>query len=563
MKRCPQCRRAYPDDTLSYCLDDGVQLVYGPDDPDPETAILTTPPTSESATRTFETPPSVQSSDSAIDPFLQTRSSKKTILIAFFGVVLLALLGMAGYRYLRPSPSKEINSIAVLPFTNASGSADAEYLSDGITDTLINSLSKIPGLNVKARSSVYRYKDQNVDPATVGKDLSVKAVLIGRVVQRGDGLSLYLSLVDTDTGNQIWGEDYDRKLADIVAVQKEITQDVSQKLQLRLSGTDVQRATKNYTNDPEAYQLYLRGRHHVLKATTQDIETGIKYFQQAIDRDPSYAMAYVGLADAYRAPGLESVPSQALSRSKAAVQKALEIDDSLADAHAILGFIIFWYEWNWAASEAELKRAIELDPKNADAHLFYAHLLSNTGRHDQALSEAKLAQELDPLNVRTNALEGEFLLHAGHVDEGIARLKATIELDPNNWMAHLFSTSAYIEKGMFDEAIAEGRKTIEINPHSRSFSFLGYALAKSGRKAEANEELQKILDQSRLQWVSPYSVAMLYNGLDDREQTFKWLEKGLADHDPRMVFLKVEPKWNNLRSEAHFQEISKKAGFTD
>ena len=564
MKQCPECKRVYNDESLNFCLDDGTELIYGP--AEPPTAIMSSKDemVSEAATRTAGVP----TSGSERPSFDSRRTSNGTpsrrlLATALLGVVLVTLIGLGGYWYLRPTAAKQINSLAVMPFSNDSGTPDAEYLSDGITDTLINSLSKIPGLNVKARSSVYRYKGQNVEPAMVGKDLSVKAVLIGRVVQRGDGLSLYLSLVDTDTGNQIWGEDYDRKLADIVAVQKEITQDVSQKLQLRLSGADVQRATKNYTNDPEAYQLYLRGRHHVLKSTLPEIETGIKCFQQAIDRDPSYAMAYVGLADAYRAPALESVPSEALSKSKAAVQKALEIDDSLADAHATLGFIIFWYEWNWAASEAELKRAIELDPKNADAHLFYAHLLSNTGRHDEALNEAKLARELDPLNVRTNALEGQFLVHAGHVDEGIARLKATIELDPNNWMAHLFSTSAYIEKGMFDEAIAEGRKTIEIAPHSRSFSFLGYALAKSGRKSEANAELQKILEQSHTQWVSPYSVSLLYNGLDDREQTYKWLEKGLVDRDPRMVFLKVEPKWNNLRSDPHFQEISRKAGFTD
>jgi len=564
MKQCPECKRVYNDESLNFCLDDGTELIYGP--AEPPTAIMSSKDEmfSEAATRTTGVPTS-----GSERPSFDTRHaskgtpSRRLLAIALFGVVLVTLIGLCGYWYLRPTAAKQINSLAVMPFSNDSGTPDAEYLSDGITDTLINSLSKIPGLNVKARSSVFRYKGRNVEPATVGKDLSVKAVLTGRVVQRGDGLSLYLSLVDTETGDQIWGENYDRKLADIVAVQKEITEDVSQKLQLRLSGADVQRATKNYTNDPEAYQLYLRGRHHVLKSTQPDIEIAIKYFQQAIDRDPSYAMAYVGLADAYRAPVLESFPLEALTKSKAAVQKALEIDDTLSDAHAILGFIIFWYEWNWVASEAELKRAIELDPKNADAHIFYAHLLSNTARHDEALKEARLARELDPLNVRTCALEGEFLLHAGHVDEGLARLKSTIELDPNNWMAHLFSTSVYIEKGMFDDAIAEGRKTTEIHPHSRSFSFLGYALAKSGRKREANEELQKIFDEQNGRWISPYSIAMLYNGLDDREQTYKWLEKGLVDRDPRMVFLKVEPKWNNLRSDPHFQEISRKAGFAD
>jgi serine/threonine-protein kinase len=323
----------------------------------------------------------------------------------------------------------------------------------------------------------------------------------------------------------------------------------------------VQRVTKNYTNDPEAYQLYLRGRHYVLKATRTDVETSIRYFQEAIDRDPSYAMAYVGLADAYRAPVSERDPSEALSKSKAAVQKALEIDSTLADAHAILGFIIFWYEWNWAASEAELKRAIELDPKNADAHNFYAHLLSNLGNHDEAIAEAKIARELDPLNLRTNALEGQFLIHAGRVDDGIARLNATLELDPNNWMAHLFLTSGYIEKGMLDKAIEEGRRTSQIQPLSRSFSFLGYALAKSGRTEEARAELNRCLSPEPNRWASSYSIALIYNGLGEREQSLEWLEKGFSARDPRMVFLKVEPKWNNLRDDPRFQKIMKEVGF--
>jgi tetratricopeptide (TPR) repeat protein len=318
---------------------------------------------------------------------------------------------------------------------------------------------------------------------------------------------------------------------------------------------DEQRVTKTYTNDPEAYQLYLRGRYRILKSTQEEVEASLKYFQAAINRDPKYAMAYVGLADAYRAPVAERRPSEALAKSKAAVQKALEIDNALADAHAVLGFIVFWYEWNFAGAEAELKRAIELDPKNADAHNFYAHVLSNTGRHEQALSEAKLSRELDPLNLRSNALEGQFLIHAGRVDEGIARLTEALELDRQHWMVHLFLASAYIEKGMMDKAIEEGHKTVEVNPHSRSFSYLGYALAKAGREREARDELNKILALSKERWISPYSTALLYNGLNDREQSLSWLEKGLTERDPRMVFLKVEPKWNNLRDDPKFQKI--------
>ena len=556
MKRCPYCRRTYSDDSLTFCLDDGNVLLDGPGRREDPTEFLRESELLVEPTKIYpasENPRASKKTD--------VRIQRSHYVFAIAGLIVIAAIATVGVWYYRAPTPKQISSIAVMPFSNESGTPDAEYLSDGITDSLINSLSKIQGLNVKARSSVFRYKDQHVEPSRLGSELSVNAVLNGRVIQRGDDLSIYLSLVDTTSGDQIWGEGYERKLADLVAVQREITRDVSQKLELRLSGTDVQRVTKTYTNDPEAYQLYLRGRYRILKSNQVDVEASIKYFQQAIDRDPTYAMAYVGLADAYRAPVTERLPAEALSKSKAAAQKALAIDDTLADAHAVLGFIIFWYEWNWTAAEAELKRAIELDPKNPEAHNFYAHLLSNTGRHDEALSEARLSRELDPLNLRACALEGQFLIHAGQVDAGIARLKATQDLDSDHWMVHLFLTSGYIEKGMLDAAIMEGRKTVEVNPHTRSFSFLGYALAKAGRVREAREELAKIRALADERWVSPYSTALLYNGLGENDQAFAWLEKGLVERDPRMVFLKVEPKWNNLRNNPRFQRIINEVGF--
>ncbi|HEV8159650.1 MAG TPA: protein kinase, partial [Pyrinomonadaceae bacterium] len=298
-------------------------------------------------------------------------------------VLVLAVIGFGYWFFLSRSASKiNIESIAVLPFVNESGNADVEYLSDGKTETLISSLSQLPKLSVKARSSVFRYKGKATEAKQVGADLNVQAVLNGRVTQRGDDLTLYLSLDDVQTGNQIWGRQYNRKITNLVALQAEIARDVSNNLRTKLSGADEQKLAKKYTENAEAYQLYLKGRFHLLKTTRAEFQTSISYFQQAIAIDPFYALAYAGLADAYRSLSLagEMPSAEVMPKAKAAGQKAIEIDDTLAEAHAVLGWIIFWYDWDWSAAENQYKRALELDPNNADTHLFYAHLLSNTGR---------------------------------------------------------------------------------------------------------------------------------------------------------------------------------------
>jgi tetratricopeptide (TPR) repeat protein len=328
-----------------------------------------------------------------------------------------------------------------------------------------------------------------------------------------------------------------------------------------LGGDDKMRLTKRYTENVEAYGLYLKGRFHTARLTPPEMRAGISYFQQAIEIDPSYALAYTGLAEAYRALATagEMPATEFFPKAKAAAQKAIEIDDHLADAHAILGFIIFWYDWDWNAAENQCRRALELNPNSADAYMFYAHLLSNTGHHTEALAEIKRARELDPLSSRNNALEGQFLLHAGQTDEALARLQKTFDLEPNFWLAHLFAASAYIEKGMFPEAVAEARKAREISGVStHPIAFEGYALAKSGKRAEAKGLLAKLLKLSTERYVSPSNIALIYNGLGERDETLAWLERGFEQREPKMVFLKVEPKWNNLRSEPRFIDLMKR-----
>jgi len=481
-------------------------------------------------------------------------------------VLLLAAVGFGYWFFARPSANtSQIESIAVMPFQNASGNADVEYLSDGITESLINSLSQLSHLSVKARSSVFRYKGKEVEAQQVAAALSVQAILNGRVVQRGDDLTLYISLVDGRNGNQLWGEQYHRKLTDLVTLQNGIAREVSQKLRARLSSADEQKLAKTYTTNTEAYQLYLKGRYHAYKLTPPETQRGISYFQQAIKIDPSYALAYVGLADAYRSlPIAGEMPStELLPKAKEAAQKAIGIDDTLAEAHAVLGFIIFWYDWNWNAAENQFKRALELNPNSADTHLAYAHLLSSTGRHAEALTEIKHSREIDPLNVRTNALEGQYLTHAGRTDEALAVLQKTFELEPNFWLAHLFASSAYIEKGMFAEAAAEARKARALSGVStHPLAFLSYALAKLGKQAEARAVLEELLKLSKERYVSPYNIALVYNGLGERDETLAWLERAYEQRDARMTFLKVEPKWNNLRDDPRFQDLLRRVGLT-
>jgi TolB-like protein/Flp pilus assembly protein TadD len=488
--------------------------------------------------------------------------SSRNFLLAILLVVISA--GVAGLAYWSfRSRSLAAKSIAVLPFKNESGNSELEYLSDGMTDSLINSLSQLPQVTVKAHNSVFRYKNSEIDPQRIASELSVEAILNGRVVQRGDDLTLYLWLVDASNGNQVWGEQYQRKLADLPSLQREIARDVAEKLRLKLTGAAEQRVTKDYTANAEAYRLYLLGRFHVFKLTRPEVQQGLTYFEKATELDPNYALAYVGISEAYRSLALGTeMPPEYLSKAKVAAQKALQLDEELAEAHTAYGTTVFWLERNWAEAEVHYARALELNPNTPDAHLFYAHLLSNTGRHREALAEIARAKQLDPLSPFIGALEGQFLLHSGRIDEALSKLKETSTLAPNFWFPHVFASSAYIEKGMFSDAVREARLATEFSPvQTVSVALEGCALAKMGKRDEARAILDQLLKLSEQRFVPPYHIALLYNALGEREETFKWLERAIAVSDAKVAFLKVEPKWNNLRGDPKFQEIMKRAGF--
>jgi serine/threonine protein kinase/Tfp pilus assembly protein PilF len=519
------------------------------------------PKSDKQSTKDLADTPTIPSSAEYI--VSRIRKHKWATVVALAALIIVS--GLLVYRFVMASNSRQIESIAVLPFINEGGNSEVEYLSDGMTDTLINSLSQLPNMSVKARTSVFRYKGKDADPQRIGSDLSVQAILSGRVVQRDDNLTLYLALVDARDGNQLWGERYDRKMADLISLQREIARDVSQKLRAQLSGAEQQKITKDYTANTEAYQLYLKGRLHIFRLTPPEVQKGIAYFNQAIEIDPNYALAYAGLSGANRslALGSEMTPREFLPRSIAAAQKAINIDDGLAESHTALGASMFWYEWNWNEAENQLKRALELDPNSAEAHLFHAHLLSNTGRHAEALAEIKRGRELDPFSPFLNALEGQFLVHAGKPDEALARLRDAFELAPAFWLPHVFASSAYIEKGMFAEAVAEARRATELSPtQTISLAFEGYALVKLGKRSEARDVLDKLLKLSKERFVPPYHIALLYNGLGDRDQAFEWLERGFQQRDPKMTFLKVDSKWNNVRDDPRFVDLMRRVGFS-
>ena len=566
MKRCPECRRDYADDTLLYCLEDGVALVQGsvPSPNEPQTAILhETAPPSEAATRAQigRTERTEVLPGSVTEP-RKAGTFDKRLLVAPIALALIVLGGFAAYRYF--TPPTQIESIAVMPFINESGDPEVEYLSDGMTESLISSLSQLPNLNVKARSSVFRFKGKETDASMIGRELGVQALLNGRVVQKGDGLTLYLELVDAMTGNRIWGDRYDRKASDLLSLQHEIAYDVSQELSTKFSGADAQKLRKNYTENVEAYQLYLKGRYHVFRLTPADVRKSIEHFQNAIAIDPAYALAYAGISDAYRSMSLagEMDPNETLPKAMAAAKKAIEIDDELADGHAALGVCLFWYDWNWVASEDQFKRAIELNPNNSIAHLFYAHLLSNIGRHDEALAAVKRARELDPLSSFVGSLEGQFLLHSGKADEALDRLRQTSELDPNFYFPHHFAASAYIRKGMYAEAAAAARRATELGPaQTVGIALEAYALAKQGKRSEAHAMLNGLLRLSDQRFVPPSHIALVYQGLGETENALLWLEKAYEVRDPKMAFLKIWPQWNDLRAHARFRELMKRMAF--
>jgi len=481
------------------------------------------------------------------------------------GLIVLAAgaVGFGMYLHAR-NTEVAIDSIAVLPFQNRSTEPDSEYLSEGLAESLIYRLSQLPNLKVSPTSLVFRYKGQEIDPIKVGKDLGVSAVLSGRITQRGDNLTISAELVDVRYNKLLWGEQYNRKTSELLATQREIAREIVDTLKLKVSGQE-RGLAKHYTESNEAYQLYLKGRFYYNKRTDEGMQKSLEYYQQAIAKDPTFALAYSGVADTYDllcAPdaGGTLPPNEVMPKAKAAAQKAIEIDESLAEPHVSLAHVRYYYDRDWAAAEREFKRAIELNPNYPQAHHWYAIYLMWSGRTNEGLAEIRRAQELDPLSLPINMTVGWLLCDAQRIDEGIDQLRKTLEMDPAFVVAHVRLGYCFERKGAYDGAIAESQRIFDLGAKSLGIAGLGRAYAMAGKRNEAQKELAELQELSKQRYVSPGLFALIYAALGDKDQAFAWLEKAVAEHDLFTARLKVDQRFDPLRSDPRFADLVKRVG---
>ena len=516
----------------------------------------------------FELTPEGLKRTEDVDLATQTRrKSHAWIYVVIVGVLLSVGLFFVG-RYTAQNTTSAVRtespakSIAVLPFDNATRNADTEYLSDGISEALINSLTELQQLKVIARSTAFRYKGKQIDPQGVGRELNVRTVLMGVVRQVGDRLNVQVDLVDATTGAQLWGQEYERKLADVLAVKQALVREVTEKLRLKLTGEQQQRLTQRDTTNPEAYQFYLRGRYYWNKRTAENLRKAMEQFQQAADRDPNYALAYVGLSDSYvllenyaGTPANETLP-----KAKAFAERALQIDNSLAEAHTSLGYV-YNNLWQWKEAEDEFKRAIELNPNYPTAHHWYSLYLLDAGRVAEAKAEIKRAHELDPLSLIIGTTVTYAYLAEGDATFATAQSKKVVELDPNFPRGHEYLGLAYLEQGRYPEAIAELQKAVELSGRERwPLRDLGYGYAISGKRAEAQAVIKELVGKYEKGHAIGQDLAAVYAGLGDKDQAFAWLEKDFQTRSGLLGWTRWTPAFESLRSDPRFSELLRRIG---
>ncbi len=534
MKRCPECGRNYNDDSMSFCLDDGTELLFGPASSDePATAILSEPgaaaagfPASESRTKMFDA--------AAISDEIGVGQS---------------------------------NSIAVLPFANMSADAENEFFCDGLAEELLNALAKINDLRVAARTSAFSFKGKNINANEIGRTLGVNTILEGSVRKSGNRLRITIQLVNASDGYHLWSERYDREMRDIFDVQDEITLAVVDALKVKLLGKEKAAVLRRYTENTEAYQLYLKGRYYSNKWTAEGLTKGIEYFNRTIELESRFAPAYSGLADCYGSlsgEGLLLSPKEAFPHARSAALKAIEIDDTLSEAHCSLALIKLNFDWDWVGAETELKRAIELNLKYVAAYHWYSHYLIVMGRTEESLAISNRALELDPLDLQINSHLGWHYCHTHEFDLAVEQCRKTIEMEPNFHEAHWFLGWAYEQKAMYGEAIAEFQKAVACSGGSaRMLAELGHAYGLAGKRTEAETVLDELKELSSRHYVSPYNLALVYTGLGDKDKAFEWLNEACEDRSGLLIYLKTQHSFDSLHADPRFKDLVRRIGLPE
>lgn len=575
MKRCPECRRDYADDTLLYCLEDGVALVQGsvaPREDEAATAIVhQTASPYESATRAqvfttdqtavfrggVEAEPQTSFTGSTERPGLSAHRAAKPLVATVLGIAIL-VGGFIGYRYFY-SGSGQISSIAVLPFANATGDRETDFLADGLAETLINNFTKIPDLKVAARATAFSYRGREGEPKAIGAELGVGSLLTGRLMQRGDRLSVQVDLINTSDGAQIWGNRYEGTTADLVNIQQRIATDVSSQLKLKLTGNQAQQIAKTYTQNPEAYQRYLRGRFLWNKRTGEDLKKGLAEFQAAVDLDPNYAPAYVGLADTHvlleEYAGVAS--SETIPRAQVYIERALALDPSLGEAYATLG-LIHRYSWRWDEANAAFARSIELNPNYPTVYHWRSIGYRDSGQTDLALADIRRGQELDPLSGIIAANLGMVHVARGEMDQAIEILQRTIELNPSWWGTQNWLGVAYLGAGRKEDAVKTLEKAVELNRSHYTLGNLACAYAATGQQDRARALLKEVEAQHSAGQRVALNLAIGYAGLGDRDAALTWLEQASADRTTVLPMIRWLPMFRDIRGEPRFEAILRK-----
>jgi serine/threonine protein kinase/tetratricopeptide (TPR) repeat protein len=525
-----------------------------------QTDLLATPPTTvRSQVTTFAESTTASSG-------IHDKPAGKRWLAYAAGVVALLVIVAGVIMFLSSPPA--INSVAILPFVNDSKDPDAEYLSDGITESIINSLSQLPNLRVMSRNAAFRFKGSNLDPLEAGRNLNVGAVLIGRLVKRDDRFVIKTELIKVADGSQLWGAEYNSSLADIFSVQDEVSKKISQSLRLRLSGEDEEKLARRYTKDAEAYELYLKGRYYWNRRNEDGFRKGIDYFKRAEEKDPTFALAFSGLADSHALLCDIGVvrPADEMPKAKAAAEKAVDADPTLAEAYTSRAFVRLAYDWDWLGAQNDFQQALKLNPKYPTAHQWYASYLMQMGKFSLAKAEIEEAQKLDPLSPIISANNGLYSYYEHNYDDAIAKYKVTLQSDPDFWVARHYLALAYVQKGMHQDAIAELRKLIKapengpipdkiVEAESEASASLGFVYGMAGKQAEARAIIDQLDALSNRRYVSPLYFAIVYAGLKENDKAIEYLTKAYEARHPGLVLIRIEPMFDGLRSDERFKQL--------